>query len=127
MQQILYTSRNSAPVDEEEWYRILNQSRHNNAIDGVTGVLWTDGTRYIQVFEGPDASVLSTAIRIWNDPRHHDINVIHQIPIDQAEFFSWNGVLKNNKLSDKERNDRLRRLLVNASFAVSKRFLEFAR
>jgi hypothetical protein len=58
MRQIVYVSLSSVPDDGADISAILNQSRHNNAIDGITGLLWSDGKSYLQAIEGPRVSVI---------------------------------------------------------------------
>ena len=62
LRQIIYASERTGGREAaaDELRRILEQSRHNNAIDGVTGLLWSDGRRFMQVLEGPDESVAPT-------------------------------------------------------------------
>lgn len=124
MQQILYTSLNAFPGNEEGLYSILNRSRHNNGIDGVTGLLWSDRDRFLQVIEGPDDSVFATARKIWSDPRHYAIRVLHQIPIRRAEFSSWSTLRRRPDDSPNGHDARMQRLLSDASYAVSKPFYD---
>lgn len=64
MKQILYRSLNADRLDDTAVAKLLAQSRHNNAIDGVTGLLWSDGNQFMQVLEGPSRSVIATYDRI---------------------------------------------------------------
>jgi hypothetical protein len=122
VQQILYTSLSSAPDGPADLDGILQQSRHNNAIDGITGLLWSDGTHFLQVFEGPKASVSATASRIWADTRHHQIAVLHQIPIERREFAGWTMAHRRPDDAPTVHDAQMRRLLTHATVTVSKPF-----
>lgn len=86
MRQIIYAS---VARDAKDLHGILEQSRHNNALDGITGLLWSDGRRYVQVLEGPEESVGPTFDRIGRDPRHHSIEVLTDRRVDGREFGYW--------------------------------------
>ena len=68
---------------------ILANSRHNNGIDGISGMLWCDGTRFAQVLEGPLESVDQAMSRIGVDSRHHDIAILIDEPADERLFADW--------------------------------------
>lgn len=95
--QLFYTSRSVAGVDVDH---ILQQSRHNNAVDGITGLLWHDGTHFLQVIEGPDASVAATYARIAGDPRHSDLAILSDRAIDAREFGYWSMERATRSLND---------------------------
>ena len=95
--QIFYTSRSVAGVDID---RILQQSRHNNAVDGITGLLWHEGVHFLQVIEGPEASVAATYARIAADPRHHDLEILSDRTIATREFGYWSMERATRSLDD---------------------------
>ncbi|WP_010219976.1 BLUF domain-containing protein [Sphingomonas sp. PAMC 26621] len=90
MRQILYVSTSTVPGDGADLTRILNQSRHNNALDGVTGLLFSDGKCFIQVLEGSGVSVEPCLQRIMKDDRHHSIEIIMDRIISDREIGLWN-------------------------------------
>lgn len=57
MRQVLYVSRSTDPGNQDGIDAILHRSRHNSAIDGMTGLLWVCGSRYLQVIEGDPLAV----------------------------------------------------------------------
>lgn len=89
MRQILYVSLSAIPGDKADLVGILQSSRHNNALNGVTGLLYSDGRSFLQVFEGPRASVELTFARIFADQRHHSLCVLSDRRIEHAEFGGW--------------------------------------
>lgn len=76
MRQFVYVSLSSVPGDGADLSAILNQSRHNNAIDGITGLLWSDGKSFLQAIEGPFVSVEDCFERIKRDTRHYYLTVL---------------------------------------------------
>lgn len=123
MKQILYVSTSVPATEPVDVARILEQSRHNNAIDGVTGLLWTDGHRFLQVIEGPEESVDLCFARIVNDPRHHDISVLSARDIDTPEFGYW--TMEHRTADDRADafDTRVRLLLQDAAPEVRAPFL----
>ncbi|MGY4395861.1 hypothetical protein ACVWZA_001034 [Sphingomonas sp. UYAg733] len=118
MRQILYVSVCTAPGGKADLTVILEQSRHNNAIDGITGLLWSDGTHFMQVIEGPKASVEATFDRILRDTRHRDIRILVDVPIDMREFGGW-GMMQRRAGEPADVYDaKIQRLLSQASEEV---------
>ncbi|WP_010219263.1 BLUF domain-containing protein [Sphingomonas sp. PAMC 26621] len=90
MRQILYVSTSTVSGDGADLARILNQSRHNNALDEVTGLLFSNGKCLIQVLEGSTVSVEPCLQRIMKDDRHHSIEILMDRIIFDREFGEWN-------------------------------------
>lgn len=97
---------------------ILEQSRHNNAIDGISGLLWTDGIRFLQVLEGEVEAVEATFARIARDPRHHAIVTLSDRKIDAREFGSWSMAHRRADDTPDEFDARVERALKHASAEV---------
>lgn len=123
MRQILYVSSSTVTGDKADLVGILEQSRHNNAIDGITGLLWSDGRRFLQVIEGPTASIDSTFERILNDHRHHGLSLQHNISIRDRQFGGWTMAHRRATDPVDAYDARMRRLLASASDAVRSPFL----
>jgi hypothetical protein len=68
--QITYVSSANPAVGPVDAEPILDISRHCNLRDGVTGLLYSDGGRFMQVIEGPDDLTDATMDRIRRDRRH---------------------------------------------------------
>ena len=124
MRQIVYHSLCTAPGDGADLPRILEQSRHNNAIDGITGLLWSDGMRFLQVFEGPAESVAPTWARIRSDSRHNAITIVHDRPIVAREFGYWTMAYRRGSEPSDVYDGHMRYVLAYASPDVSRPFLE---
>lgn len=122
MRQIVYVSLSSVPGDAADLAGILNQSRHNNVIDGVTGILWSDGRCFLQVLEGGQESIAACFFRINKDSRHHSIKTLIDRQIRFHEFGGWNMVhRRTDEVADKH-DTQMGRLLDNSSEAVRAQF-----
>lgn len=115
MRQIIYVSRSARGDAAADLHRILEQSRHNNAIDGVTGLLWSDGRRFMQVLEGPDESVGPTFERIGRDPRHQGVEVLTDREVGDREFGYWSMAFRGEGDDTAEIERRMHRRLAHAS------------
>lgn len=122
MRQILYVSSSSVPGDGADLEGILHQSRHNNALDGITGLLWSDGTLFLQVIEGPRASVAPCFERIRADKRHHSLTVLMDRRVDAHEFGSWNMAHRRANDRSDAYDSQMSRLLSGASQMVRLQF-----
>lgn len=123
MRQILYVSKSTVPGDKADLAGILNQSRHNNAMDGITGLLWSDGRHFLQVFEGPEDSVAATFERIRRDLRHEEMIVLHDRATEKPEFGGWSMVHRRANEPADAYDFQVRRLLLNASTPIREHFL----
>lgn len=66
--------------------RILTQARSLNAQRQITGLLVFDGARFCQHIEGPRAEVRALMARIANDPRHAQVQVVHEGPLQRRRY-----------------------------------------
>jgi len=89
MRQLLYVSSASRSSIGDDLSTILLQSRRNNDAAGLSGLLWTDGSRFLQVLEGEGASVATAFDRIKADPRHKALVVLHDRMIERRGFGRW--------------------------------------
>jgi hypothetical protein len=123
LRQILYASLSTVPGDKADLVGILHQSRHNNALDGVTGLLWSDGHSFLQAVEGPDDSIAATFARIHADPRHHSLVVLQDRQIEKREFGGWTMAHRRATDPVDAYDAQMTRLLINASDTVRTHFL----
>lgn len=86
MLQIVYISTATGAIDTAT---ILATSRRNNARDGLTGLLYTNGKRFLQVLEGEPANVERALARIDADPRHRAMVVLSSRDVTAREFGAW--------------------------------------
>ena len=86
---LLYVSRASLGVDEEDYLEILAKSRANNPRGRITGLLCAGGGQFVQVLEGPQKNVLELYTRILDDPRHYDSVLIGVNYLPERLFSEW--------------------------------------
>jgi len=89
MRQLLYISSASRPISRGELDSILRISRANNQRDRLSGLLWSDGTRFLQVLEGQHETVEATLQRIKKDDRHRALVMLHDRQVEAATFGEW--------------------------------------
>ena len=124
MLQIVYVS---SAVGRPSNADILAVSRRNNARDGITGLLYSDGVRFMQVLEGPDAQVEAAYARIKLDQRHRAAVALSRRVIQEREFGPWEMAAR---LPGEEGDAFLARvdgLIANADANVRATFDGFAR
>ncbi|WP_452661216.1 BLUF domain-containing protein [Sphingomonas hankookensis] len=117
MRQLLYVS-SKPPQQEVSVAHILMASRRNNDAAGVTGLLYTDGIRFLQVLEGERATVTTTFDRIKADPRHQAIVVLSDREVDEREFGKWAMAHRLATDSADTLDQKLTRLLRNAPDSI---------
>lgn len=117
MRQILYIS-SKTPGQEISVGNILIQSRRNNDAAGVTGLLYTDGTRFLQVLEGEAAAVAATFGRIRADARHHAVVVLSDMVVTERSFGRWAMAHRLPTDPADEFDARVTRMLAGASDSV---------
>lgn len=88
MLQLIYVSSASPaiPADPDD---ILAVSNANNRRDSLTGLLYLDGRRFLQVLEGEPDQVARTFERIEADPRHRAVVVLSRREVEAREFGEW--------------------------------------
>lgn len=124
MRQVLYVSTSTDPGNQVDVDAILLKSRHNSAIDGMTGLLWVCGDRYLQVIEGEPHGVGATMSRIAADPRHLKIENMIDREIDKREFQSWSMVFCHSGETAEQLNLRVRQMIKSSSTLVKVCFEE---
>ena len=87
--RLLYASRAAASVDAEALAAILKQSKANNPLCGVTGVLCFSGGLFMQVLEGGRGAVNRLYNRITSDHRHTQVELLRYEEIGERRFAGW--------------------------------------
>lgn len=124
--QIVYISSARGDTHVQRGH-ILLTSRLNNERDGITGLLYDDGVRFLQVLEGEEQSVDATIARIKTDPRHRAVVVLSRRQIEAREFGDWAMASLNPGVEASEVIARVGRLVMGASDNVRATFESFAR
>ena len=93
LHRLVYYSHNHILGDstklEVEVHKILEQSRRNNSLVGVTGTLIFNNGIFAQVLEGARADLETTFERIQRDERHGDVQVLSFGEVQSRSFASW--------------------------------------
>ena len=97
MIRILYFSQSTRDITEPQVRDILESSRRNNPSLGITGVLIHGGGMFMQVLEGPERNTLRQYVKILDDKRHGDCQIIHISPTRERIFQTFSmGVIKSD-------------------------------
>jgi hypothetical protein len=93
LHRLLYASRQAfgrGMIPDEEIDGLIRASIRNNREVAITGLLLVHGGWFVQALEGPAEAVMTTYRRIFDDPRHADVRVIHAGPAEARAFGDWN-------------------------------------
>lgn len=69
--------------------RILSESRRNNMGRHLVGVLYYGNGCFFQCLEGEKEDIDRLYASLEHDPRHRDLKILSQHPIEQITFFDW--------------------------------------
>ncbi|WP_019516991.1 BLUF domain-containing protein [Sphingomonas sp. Mn802worker] len=122
MLQLVYISSVAQRADLSA---ILATSRLNNRRDGITGLLYSDGVRFLQALEGPREAVESAYERIRQDPRHHALVILSRREVDAREFGEWAMAERRVGEEGDQFCARVDQLLANTSANVRATFDSF--
>ena len=76
-------------MPKSKLYKILVDSRVNNKLADVTGLLvYVDG-QFLQVLEGEQEVVSALLEKISKDRRHKDVQVVYKTGIERRTFNAW--------------------------------------
>jgi hypothetical protein len=89
MHQIVYISTARPGITETDVDAILAKSRANNRRDGITGLLISDGTRFLQALEGDQPLVEAAYHRIKADARHRAAVILSGKSVERRQFGTW--------------------------------------
>ena len=93
--RLLYASRAVDKISQEELLEILSQSKANNPLIGITGVLCSSGLIFLQALEGGRMEVNALYNLIAADPRHNDLVILSYQEISERNFANWSMGLVN--------------------------------
>lgn len=125
MRQIIYESTSIGSSAAAVAPDILRFARPENGLNGVTGLLLAASNRFLQVLEGPEESVGWTMDRIRSDPRHRDIAILADAPIEARAFGDWAMAYRDAGHPADLLDDRLRLLVAGAPTEIGDRFRRF--
>jgi hypothetical protein len=89
LHRLIYLSYSRELLDDAHLASILTKSRTFNPTVGVTGLLLYHEGSFIQVIEGPKASLDLLMSKIRKDLRHGGIITLYSKPVSERAFPSW--------------------------------------
>ncbi len=89
MHHIMYISKATVIVQEEELKEMLTQWRRNNQRDDITGMLLYSGDHYVQLIEGPAENLKKLFSKISQDYHHTNIIKLADGKITHRLFPDW--------------------------------------
>ena len=87
--RMLYVSTAAGPITTAVTGTILRSAQRHNASNGITGVLCQGQGMFLQALEGERAKVTGLYARIFADPRHTQVELIHCESIAQRRYGQW--------------------------------------
>lgn len=84
-----YTSLARLDLRDDELSDIHQTARHLNALDGITGLLLFDGSRFLQIIEGSESAIDNLVERLRMDRRHSAFEVRDERFVDRRSFADW--------------------------------------
>lgn len=126
LQQVLYISSisPSALIDVP---KILAVSQTNNTRDELSGLLFFNGKRFLQVIEGPQPAMDTVLDRIRADKRHRAIVVLSARMVSAREFGRWAMADATNAKNAAELLAGIEPLVARSAPAIRDTFASYAR
>lgn len=89
--RLMYASRTADAVDHDAMQAILRQCKDHNPVLGITGLLChcSSSAIFMQVLEGGRAAVNQLYLKIAQDPRHSDVQLLSYEEIHERRFAGW--------------------------------------
>jgi len=105
MHLVMYISDYARPLNHlgRDLDDILQTAQSNNAVQDITGVLFFDNGKFIQILEGDEDNLQSLITQIKKDDRHNNFKLLINEPIAKREMHDWN--MKAFDLADHEPQD----------------------
>ena len=98
--QLIYISQATRKMSQEDLSAIQEKAKTNNAPLDVTGSLFYNGGWFLQVLEGPVATLDKLYKKIELDPRHKNSRVLYNEPATFRTFPRWSMNITN--LNDRQ-------------------------
>ena len=93
--QLVYVSQATRKMSRTDLAAIQDTAKNNNAPLDVTGSLFYNGGWFLQVLEGPVATLDKLYQKIELDPRHKNSRVLYNEPASFRTFPRWNMNMTN--------------------------------
>jgi len=89
MIRLLYFSQEVTPMTNADIAEVIAVAARRNTVADITGVLVHSGGVFLQILEGTEQAVLSLYLRILQDKRHTDVEIMRVTPIVKRLFEDW--------------------------------------
>lgn len=89
LRSVTYTSRAVPPFGDNSFRQLGLEAGRLNALDGITGLLVFNGTRFSQTIEGGPNAIGDLLVRLARDPRHTEFEIVSEETIAARRFRSW--------------------------------------
>jgi hypothetical protein len=103
--RLIYVSKAAAPQTPALAESILRAAHRLNPLNGITGVLCFGQGVFLQALEGERGKVTALYSRIFADPRHQDVELLHCESITQRRYGQWS--MAEVSLSDVDPQTRI--------------------
>ena len=89
--RLMYASRTATAMDADAMQAILRQCKENNPALGITGLLCQCSSSgiFMQVLEGGRAAVNKLYLKIAQDKRHTEVQLLSFEEINERRFAGW--------------------------------------
>lgn len=105
--QLVYVSQAVRKMSADDLRAIHAKARSNNELIDVTGSLFYNGGWFLQVLEGPAATLAKLYKKIELDPRHKNSRVLYNEPASFRTFPRWNMNMTNLEERQADKYDEL--------------------
>jgi len=89
VQHVLYRSQAVSPLSSAHLTALLEESRAYNEAHDITGLLCYSAGHFVQLLEGTTTEVYRLYARIRQDPRHHQVQTLHEAAEPSRFFADW--------------------------------------
>lgn len=87
--QVIYTSEANESLAEPEVLDILRKAQFKNQAMRISGLLLYKDGRFMQLLEGEPSAVTALLEVIAKDPRHKNLVVTDEFPVDKPSMPTW--------------------------------------
>jgi hypothetical protein len=92
---VVYLSWATVQFDEAALIKLNNSNQVNNKLHGITGLLVHKRGMFLQYIEGKQAAVMELMKKLYDDPRHEGITVLHSGMRRTRRFPEWHMAFSN--------------------------------
>lgn len=91
MERLIYVSESRIVKDEAESVlaKIVAGAETRNVELQLTGALLFTGAHFVQILEGPAASIATLLKAFERDPRHANLRIVDQGPVKKRKSAEW--------------------------------------